>query len=193
MTKRQLFINFLIRLPSAVAMRFRVAWFRTLGMKVGSRCWIQRIFVPRNPWEIEIEGSTALDRHVTLLTTGKVGEIIKIRIRTGTYINRLTMLDAAECIDVGRNCMIGPRCHITDHDHGHAAGVLIQDQERVTAPVKIEDDVWIGAGAIILKGVTIGRGAVVGAGAVVTKNVDAGTIVGGVPARVIGQRKSSNA
>jgi galactoside O-acetyltransferase len=54
------------------------------------------------------------------------------------------------------------------------------------APVAIDDDVWIGAGAIVLPGVRIGRGAIVGAGAVVTGNVEPFTIVGGVPARPIG-------
>jgi acetyltransferase-like isoleucine patch superfamily enzyme len=52
----------------------------------------------------------------------------------------------------------------------------------------IEDDVWIGARAIILKGTRIGRGSVIAAGAVVVKDVEAYTIVGGVPARVLGQR-----
>jgi acetyltransferase-like isoleucine patch superfamily enzyme len=56
-------------------------------------------------------------------------------------------------------------------------------------PVILEDGVWMGAGVIVLKGVTIGRDAVIGAGAVVTKNVIAGTIVAGVPAREIGSRQ----
>ena len=57
------------------------------------------------------------------------------------------------------------------------------------APVDIEDDVWIGFNAIILKGVTIGRGAVVAAGSVVTKNVAPFTVVGGNPARLIRSTK----
>jgi acetyltransferase-like isoleucine patch superfamily enzyme len=56
------------------------------------------------------------------------------------------------------------------------------------APISIEDDAWIGAGAIVLPGVRIGRGAVVAAGAVVTKDVESFTIVGGVPSVVIGCR-----
>ena len=59
------------------------------------------------------------------------------------------------------------------------------------APVTIEDFVWIGHRAIIMPGVTLGRGAVVAAGAVVTKSVPAMAIVAGVPARVIGQRRSA--
>jgi maltose O-acetyltransferase len=59
----------------------------------------------------------------------------------------------------------------------------------ITAPVTIEDYVFIGPRAIILPGVTIGRGAVVAAGAVVTKNVAPGTVVGGIPAKPIATRK----
>ena len=57
--------------------------------------------------------------------------------------------------------------------------------QTVSAPVIIEDDVWIGFKATVMKGVRIGRGAIVSAGAVVTKDVDSWTVVGGNPARVI--------
>ncbi|WP_165251625.1 DapH/DapD/GlmU-related protein [Adlercreutzia sp. ZJ304] len=53
------------------------------------------------------------------------------------------------------------------------------------APIHIEDDVWIGSGAIVLPGVRIGRGSVVAAGAVVTKDVPSMTVVGGIPAKPI--------
>ena len=58
-------------------------------------------------------------------------------------------------------------------------------RELIIKKVTIEDDVWIGTGAVILPGVTLHRGAVIGAGAVVTKDVDAYTVVGGVPAKFI--------
>lgn len=68
----------------------------------------------------------------------------------------------------------------------------IDEQGISTNPVTIEDDVWIGANAVILPGVTIGQHAVVAAGAVVTADVPANTIVGGVPARIIKKINTGN-
>lgn len=67
-----------------------------------------------------------------------------------------------------------------------------EDFHATLAPVKIGDYVFIGPRSIILAGVTIGDGAIVGAGAVVTKDVEPYTIVGGVPAKVIGERNLKN-
>ena len=65
---------------------------------------------------------------------------------------------------------------------------LIREQGATRKPVIIEDDVWIGARVILLPGVTMGRGSVVAAGAVVTKSFPPFSIIGGVPARIIGNR-----
>jgi acetyltransferase-like isoleucine patch superfamily enzyme len=95
------------------------------------------------------------------------------------------MFDASERIEVGRNCLIGPFCYITDHDHGITAGALMANQPLVVSPVRIGSNVWIGAGSIILKGVSIENDAVIGAGAVVTRDVPSGGKVVGVPGRDI--------
>ncbi len=80
--------------------------------------------------------------------------------------------------------MIGPAVQIYTAAHVLEAEARNQGWE-VAKPIKIEDNVWIGGGAILLPGVRVGRNAVVGAGAVVTRNVPANTVVAGNPARVI--------
>jgi acetyltransferase-like isoleucine patch superfamily enzyme len=182
-------INALLRAPSSISSRIRIFWLRALGAKIGKQCWLKDIWVPRNPWDIVLDDSVALDRHVTLVTSGAPTEVPRIHIGSGTYVNRFTIFDAHESIRVGKHCMIGPSCFITDADHGFAAGKLVIHQPIVKAPVTIGDDVWIGAGVTVLKGVTIGDGAIVGAGAVVTRNVPANAIVAGVPAKVMSHRQ----
>jgi acetyltransferase-like isoleucine patch superfamily enzyme len=178
-------INRVIRYPKAIASRVRIVRLRLLGVRIGRRCWIRRIQVPRNPWDIVISDGVALDDYVVLLTTGSRGNAPRLVIDKGSYVNRFTMFDASESIEVGCNCLIGPFCYITDHDHGTQPTDLFADQRLVGSPVRIGSSVWIGAGAMILKGVTIGNGAVVAAGAVVTHDVRPGEKVAGVPARVI--------
>lgn len=93
-------------------------------------------------------------------------------------------------IVIGRNVMISDAVSVRDTNHGfEALDRPMKQQDLSTEPVIIEDDVWIGYGATILQGVRVGRGAIVAAGAVVTKDVLPLTIVGGVPASVIGSRK----
>ena len=181
-------VNRLIRYPGAIAMRLRVARLRLTGAQIGRKCWIRRIRVPRNPWDIAIGDEVALDDDVVLLTTGLRTPQSRLTIGSGTYVNRFTMFDASERIELGRNCLVGPFCYITDHDHAHAEGRSIRDQLLVGAPVLVGDDVWIGAGVIILKGVSVGHGAVIGAGSVVTRSVAPYAKVAGVPAMAIGAR-----
>lgn len=107
-----------------------------------------------------------------------------------TYINHDVEIDAQyETVTIGRYVLIGPHVYIGTGNHGYTNHALpIQRQKNLGGKIRIGDDVWIGAKAVILPGVTIGRGAIVGAGAVVTKDVPPFAIVGGVPAKVIKYR-----
>lgn len=118
-----------------------------------------------------------------------------VRIGPGTYVNS----GSIDSGDIGRYCSIGHDVHIgpTEHEYAHwtmspylarRAGEAPSDTERPGAPPVIGDEVWIGARAIVLRGVRIGQGAVVAAGAVVTKDVPDYEIWGGVPARFIRRR-----
>jgi len=184
-------INRLIRYPGAVAIRLRIARLRLLGVRIGLRCWIRRVYVPRNPWDIVIGNGVGLDDNVVLLTSGSRRKEARLVIGGGSYVNRFTMFDASEQIEVGSNCLIGPFCYVTDHDHGTDLPYLMAEQPLFSKPVRIGSNVWVGAGVIILKGVTIGNDAVIGAGAVVTRDVGCGETVAGVPARLIGSRRAA--
>ncbi len=180
-------LHSLVRFRSATGSRFRNLWFRSLGVRFDGYVWMRRVSIPRQWSDITLEGGTALDEGVVLLCSGTPHDG-KLIIRTGTYINRFTIIDASESIEVGENCMIGPNSYITDHDHAHEAGRLVSEQPLVAKPVRIGNDVWIGAGVIILKGVNIGDGAIIGAGSVVTKDVSGGAKAVGVPARELALR-----
>jgi acetyltransferase-like isoleucine patch superfamily enzyme len=150
---------------------------------------MRRIRVPRNPWDIVIGDQVALDDDVVLLSTGLRTKLPRLTIGGGTYVNRFTMFDASNRIELGKRCLVGPFCYITDHDHARARELPTQDHSLIASPVYIGDDVWMGAGVIVLKGVHVGHGAVIGAGSVVTRSVAPYTKVAGVPAQPIGTRK----
>ena len=107
-----------------------------------------------------------------------------IYIGEHVFLNVLcTILDCNE-VHIGHDVMIGPNVQIYTAAHELQAEARILGWE-VAKPIVIEDNVWIGGGAILLPGVSIGRNAVVGAGAVVSRSVPANIVVAGNPARVI--------
>jgi len=95
-----------------------------------------------------------------------------------------TVLAAAESIVIGDRVICGANSTITDTDWH---GLYPADRRAAgrSAPVSIQDDVWIGLGAVVLKGVTIGHGSVVAAGSVVTRSLPPMVVAGGNPARVV--------
>ena len=111
------------------------------------------------------------------------------RLSIGKYshINRMCTLDARGGLSIGNSVSISHGVMIMTGSHD----VESSDFSVEYCPITIDDYAWIGCGAIILKNVNIGRGAVVSAGAVVTKNVAPYSIVGGIPARKIGQRNTN--
>ena len=94
-------------------------------------------------------------------------------------------------IIIGDNVMFGPGVNIHGGDHIYnVVGKYMNENVKTNSDgsVVIKDDVWIGANAIILKKVTLGRGSIIGAGAIVTKDVEPYSIVAGNPAKIIGYR-----
>ena len=114
----------------------------------------------------------------------------KLTLGTNSYISSFSVIGVNEQIIIGNNVMIADSVSIRDTDHNFENAKIPMAEQGITkSPVIIEDDVWIGHGAVITKGVTIGSGSIVGANAVVTKDVPSFSIVGGVPAKLIRLRK----
>jgi len=108
-----------------------------------------------------------------------------LAIGDGCHVGRQVLLDLADRIDLGDRVTISMRCVVLTHTHAGESRSASTGRIRELAPVRVRDDAYVGAGAILLPGVTIGEGAVVGAGAVVTKDVRPGDLVLGVPARSV--------
>lgn len=111
-----------------------------------------------------------------------------ISIGEDTVIGEGVVLDGRDDLKIGNHVDIASNVMIYNAEHD----IHSEDFHAVTSPVNVEDYVFIGPRAIILPGVTLGRGSVVGAGAVVTKSVQEFEVVGGVPAKVIGERQNKN-
>lgn len=114
--------------------------------------------------------------------------IVEIGCNSG--IGEFGIIRSSNHVHIGNNVLIGPRVFITDSDHGFESRCTpIYLQDIKSDKVIIEDDVWIGANVIILKGISVGTGAIIGAGSVVTKNVPKYSVVAGNPAKIIRERK----
>jgi maltose O-acetyltransferase len=139
-----------------------------------------RVYV-KNLGRIEIGDRVRFDAHIvpTQLSTEVGG---KLSIGERTYLNYGTSVGVHEEVSIGANCLIGQYAIIMDSDYHD---LVTRAAPGPVAPVIIEDNVWLGARVIVLKGVRIGQGSVVGAGSVVTKDIPPGCLAAGAPARVV--------
>ena len=134
-------------------------------------------------------GPVVLADQVTILRDSiiETGDGGGVTIGAGTYIHPLCQLIAYKSdIVIGSRVMIAPNCAFYPHDHGTKSGIDIIDQPLVSkGAIRLDDNVWLGTGVIVLGGVTIGSGAVIGAGSIVTQSIPAETIALGSPAKVV--------
>jgi acetyltransferase-like isoleucine patch superfamily enzyme len=112
-----------------------------------------------------------------------------VSIGAKTVMGQECTISAYQHVSIGRECVIADRVMLIDFDHGMVeVDRPIRLQGIYKRDVRVGNNVWIGYGACILRGVTVGDNAVVGTNAVVTEDVPANAVVGGVPARVIRMR-----
>lgn len=109
-----------------------------------------------------------------------------LRIDEGVYINYGCSLGANQLIHIGPNCTIGTHVIMMDNDF-HRLEPERRQEKPDSAPIVLEENVWLGARVIVLRGVTIGQGSVIGAGSVVNRDIPPRCVAAGVPAKVIRQ------
>ena len=126
---------------------------------------------------------------LTMATCVTIRNPQKLEIADNVYIMQYVFINAGGKVSIGKHTIIGPHVKIWSVNHKFdRIDMPIWDQGWNVAPVDIENDVWIGTGAIILPGVTIGKGSIIGAGAVISKSVPNCSIVVGNPGKIIGSR-----
>jgi len=142
-----------------------------------------------NPNKISFGAGAVVRERAWLAVPEDKGEVGEICIGKACHIARDVILSSAYSLTIGDGVTFGPCSMVIDNNHRFDdPHVSVMDQGLSGSPIVIEDYVWVGGHAVILPGVHIGKGAIVAAGAVVTKDVPAYSIVGGVPAKVIGKR-----
>lgn len=152
-------------------------WRGNLG-RLGSGSCIQSGVTIRYPGSVFIGNRTSIARD-TEITSEKLDGLC--RIGSDVIVGVGTRLDFSGELEVGDNVVISEKVTIFTHSHG-----LNPKSISRKISLTIESGVWIGSNAIIVEGVSrIGRGSVVASGAVVTREVPAGTVVAGVPAKTI--------
>jgi acetyltransferase-like isoleucine patch superfamily enzyme len=173
-----------LRIPYGLTSRFRVLLFKMLGMKMGKRNRFESGRT-RRVTQIEMGDLNHFSEGWYLWPEDTPFDGKRIVMGNNNYFNRNLMIDACGSISIGNNNMFGPDVYITDSNHVFGMNVDPHDNPMNKGKVTIGNCCWIGAKAVLLKDVTLGDYCVVAAGAVVTKSFPAGSVIGGVPARLI--------
>lgn len=171
-------------MPFGVISRLRVAYYRLFGMNIGSRNRLEAGRIRRLN-RITLGNYNAFTQGWFLWPLDDDRYEARIVIGDHNYFNRNAMIDACQSVQIGSFNMFGPDVYITDSNHSFGLGTDPHQGGMQRGNVKIGNYCWIGAKAIILKDVELGDYCVVAAGAVVTKSFPDGSVIGGVPAKLL--------
>jgi acetyltransferase-like isoleucine patch superfamily enzyme len=154
----------------------------------------QGVYLHGCPQGIQV-GENTIVMHGAVLHVYNFRDLPQSHIQIGrdSLIGEYTLIRGQGGVDIGNRVYTSPFVQIIAINHVFADPDRSFAEQGITAQgIVIEDDVWVGSGAIITDGVKVGKGAVVAAGAVVTKDVAPHTVVGGVPAKLIKDIKSTD-
>ncbi len=166
-----------MNIKEMVGLLLSIVWFRTAQR--GRLCSVKGVVIFKNRGSTTLGDEVTFHSHIqpTYISVHKGAEL---RIGERSFINFGANISVSKRVIIGDNVQIGPYLLLYDSDfHSSSQGAT------KSGDVIIEDNVWIASRCTILKGVTIGAGSVVCSGAIVTKDVPAGVVVGGVPAKII--------
>jgi len=145
---------------------------------------------------VSIGSNVRMYHNVMISDNVKIGDNVELRCNKSALIsigdksavNRNSILYGN--VKIGNNVAIAPNCHIIGGNHNFSTTKIPLDSQGSTRKgIIIENDVWLGAGVIVLDGVSIGQFSIIGAGSVVTKNIPPFSIAVGNPCKVIKSRK----
>jgi len=161
----------------------RARWCLRNATRVGERTRVWGSARVTNHGVLEIG-----DR-VRIISTPAITEIgvregARMTIGSRSFINFGCSISASLSVTIGPRCMIGSHVTLMDNDF-HRVEPERRDELPESAPIVLEENVWLGIRSIVLRGVTIGAGSVVAAGSIVSRNVPPRSLVGGIPARLI--------
>jgi acetyltransferase-like isoleucine patch superfamily enzyme len=183
------FCAHITRLASAV----RIQLARAHGSSIGHDCELSSgvecapTFAPARRGSISLGDHCKLETRVILHPYGG-----SIRLGNYVFIGPHAVVYGHGGVDIGDYTLVAMHCRILSSEHEKPPiGHSIRSCPDLLMPTRIGSDVWLGAGVTVLGGITIGDGCVIGAGSVVTRDIPAGAIAVGLPARVIGRRKQA--
>lgn len=165
-------------------LRFKIQLF---GGQCGEKLWVGKGVIFKHGLHSKLKiGHDVRIGEYSIIDVPAYGEL---NIGNNVTLSMGCVIASQSVVKIGDNSLVGEYTSIRDADHGILLGSLIRTQEMHPNPVHIAEDVWIGRGCAILKGVILSTGCVVGANSVVTKSVEPNAVVVGAPARKISIRK----